>query len=101
LNLSDVIGEMVQLVRPELLRHRVSLSVELEPSLPEVSGDRVQLQQVLLNLLVNAMDAMGGVEERERRLGIRGRLDKNGERPEVTIGVEDCGIGLPPGMTTR
>jgi signal transduction histidine kinase len=77
------------------LRH-VSIRTDVPAALPVVVGDRVQLQQVLLNLLVNAMDAMASVGEAERRLEIRGQLDTQDGHPAVTIRVEDRGIGLEP-----
>jgi signal transduction histidine kinase len=66
--------------------------------LPTVSGDRVQLLQVLLNLVVNGMDAMGAVDERERLLEIHGRRD---DGHTVTIGVRDRGVGLTAAQMPR
>jgi signal transduction histidine kinase len=94
--LASIVDDVVALAVRESRHRGVAIRTDIPPDLPVVLGDRVQLQQVLLNLVVNAMDAMATFEESERRLFIRGRLDTDGGRPAVTIGVEDQGIGLRP-----
>ncbi|HVN37970.1 MAG TPA: PAS domain S-box protein [Myxococcota bacterium] len=94
LRLGEVVRDVLALAAAESAARQVTIRTDLAADLPVVMGDRVQLQQVLLNLVVNAMDAMAGVDESERRLEIRGQLDMQDGRPAVTIRVEDCGIGL-------
>jgi signal transduction histidine kinase len=98
LNLNDLIQETVALARPEITRRKVSLQTRLAPELPSVPADRVQLQQVLLNLVVNALDAMGAVTGRQRVLCI------STTRPEphaVQVAVQDTGVGIDPQAATR
>ena len=75
----------------ELSSHRVALRLELEPGLPAVMGDGVQLQQVIINLVMNGIDAMQPVTDRPRELVIRSRKD---ETQQVVITVKDCGGGI-------
>jgi signal transduction histidine kinase len=78
----------------------VILRSELAEDLPPVSGDRVQLQQVILNLLLNAADAMSGVEDRPRQLLVKtGREVDEGDR--VRLAVQDTGIGFEPSCVER
>jgi PAS domain S-box-containing protein len=91
LNLNDAIQEVIALSRGECQRSRIMIQVELEEDLPNVSGDRVQLQQVILNLLRNALDAMVDVHDRQRQLLIRTERD-GGDRVRVT--VRDAGVGI-------
>jgi signal transduction histidine kinase len=72
--------------------------MELEPRLPRVFGDRVQLQQVIINLAMNGIEAMQSVEDRQGVLGIRSGQDDQGR---VFLAVSDCGIGIAPEETER
>jgi C4-dicarboxylate-specific signal transduction histidine kinase len=90
-DLNDATREVIALSLCDLQRRRLILQPELADDLPCVNGDRVQLQQVILNLLLNAADAMSGVEDRPRRLVIRTERDE-GDR--VRLSVRDLGIGF-------
>ena len=93
LNLNDVIEQLVLLVERELLNNRVSLRLELAPALPVVLGDRVQLQQVIMNLAINGIQSMASVTDRRRELLIR---SCQGEDGQVLIEVRDDGVGIDP-----
>jgi two-component system, LuxR family, sensor kinase FixL len=90
LNLNDVIDEVLLLVRHEVSSHRISLLRELASGLPPVLGDQVQLQQVLINLVINGIQAMATVIDRPRELLIRSRQ----EADQLLIAVRDSGIGI-------
>jgi signal transduction histidine kinase len=91
-DLNEIIREMVVLLHSEAIQYGVFVPTELAPDLPEVMGDRVQLQQVLLNLMMNSIDAMK-VVDRPRKLIIQ---SQRGEDGEVLISLSDTGVGLPP-----
>ncbi|MDB5541276.1 MAG: domain S-box protein [Devosia sp.] len=98
LEINDVIREVIGLTRAEAMRNRVSVRTELADDLPPVQGDRVQLQQVILNLIVNAMEAMSSDSEGPRELVIgTARADPEG----VLVTVRDTGPGFPPGALDR
>jgi len=92
-DLNEATGEVIALSLSELQRNRVMVRTELANDLPPVMGDRVQLQQVILNLFLNASGAMSSVDERPRHLVIRTERDE-GDRVRLT--VQDAGIGLDP-----
>ena len=92
--LADVIADVLPLVRSELRGHAISLHVCLDASMPPVAADRIQLQQVLINLLVNASEAMRGVAAERRRLVVRGTPDRLEDRDWAVITIEDAGVGL-------
>nr|WP_245445975.1 ATP-binding protein [Mesorhizobium kowhaii] len=94
LDINNAISEMIPLVHQEALGRRVSLRLELAPALPAVLGDRVQLQQVIINLIVNGIEAMAPVTDRSRDLVVRSQLDDSGQ---VLVAVEDSGVGIDPG----
>jgi C4-dicarboxylate-specific signal transduction histidine kinase len=91
LDLNDAIQEVIALSRSDLQRNRVALHSELADGLPNVNGDRIQLQQVILNLLRNASDAMMDVQDRPRQLVVR-TARENGDR--VRVSVRDAGVGI-------
>ena len=91
LDVNEVVEESLRLVRSDLLNRQVVVSTELAEALPAVSGDRNQLQQVLLNLMINGCDAMDG-RPAESRLLVRTRGTANGN---VEISVADRGAGIP------
>lgn len=100
-DLREVIAEVVALARYESAARRVTIQTATPAGLPPVWGDRVQLQQVLLNLVVNGLDAMAEVPETKRFLLIRARYDRQEDRPAVTIEVQDTGAGFAPGQLAR
>ena len=93
LDLNEAICEVVALSLSELERNKVIVRTELAGELPRVRGDRVQLQQVILNLFLNASDAMSGVDDRPRQLVIRTERD---EKDRVRLSVRDTGVGFEP-----
>ena len=90
-DVNDVIREMIVLLRSEITRHGISVRTELASYLPRLMGDRVQLQQVLMNLIMNSVDAMKDVDE-TRELAIRSRQEDDGR---LMVSVIDTGVGLP------
>jgi PAS domain S-box-containing protein len=98
LDLNEVVREVIALVQRELTGHQVSLRTELAPALPMILGDRIQLQQVLINLAMNGMEAMQPVTDRPRELVIRSRQD---EAHQALLTVTDCGVGIPAGNADR
>jgi len=92
LDINDVIREVMTLVQRELTSHQVSLRTEFAPALPLILGDRVQLQQVIINLVMNGAEAMQSVTDRPRELVIRSGQD---ETQQVVVSVTDCGVGIP------
>src|SRR5712692_2207837 len=98
MNMNEAIQEVVALARSELRRNNVTLRMELEDDLSPVLGDRVQLQQVVLNLVMNGVEAMSTVGERPRELVIRTQKD---EADQVRVAVQDSGMGLDPQSRER
>jgi PAS domain S-box-containing protein len=97
-NLNEAAQEVIALSLTELQRNRVILRPEFADDLPVVTGDRVQLQQVILNLLKNASDAMRAVNDRPRQLQIR---TERGQDGQVQLSVRDAGVGLDPQVMDR
>jgi PAS domain S-box-containing protein len=96
-DVSEVIQEMVVLLRGEAMRNSILVRTQLEADTPQVMADRVQLQQVLMNLILNGMDAM------KDAIGIRELIIKSqrGENDQVLVSVSDTGVGLPPEQAER
>jgi len=91
LDLNDVVRDVMVLVQRELSSHRVSVRMKLAPLLPMILGDRVQLQQVIINLVMNGIEAMQPITDRPRELAIRSGQD---ETRQAFVNVTDCGIGI-------
>jgi PAS domain S-box-containing protein len=92
LDLPEITRDALDLVRSDLLVRRISVTTRFAPSMPPVVGDRVQLQQVILNLVHNACEAMAGIESGERKLTIETAADGD----HVEFSIADNGAGIPP-----
>ena len=90
-DLNEVIRDIVNLMRSDLINRNVTVDIDLAQNLPAITGDRVQLQQVLLNLALNGCEAMGDYNSSERRLLIASQW----ENGAVQVSVADCGSGIP------
>jgi signal transduction histidine kinase len=96
-DVNDVAREVIDLTYGELASRRVTVKTAFTPKIPVVRGDRVQLQQVLLNLILNACDAMSGTHASRRQVGISTSADPR----FVELLVTDCGPGIPDGQLER
>ncbi|HYZ40900.1 MAG TPA: PAS domain S-box protein, partial [Stellaceae bacterium] len=96
--INETIREVIALTQTEMQRNGVTLQSRLAGELPPVSGDRVQLQQVMLNLIVNAIEAMGGTREGPRELTIRSGID---DTDDLFVQVQDTGPGIDPADLDR
>jgi len=96
-DVNEAIREMIVLLRSEATRYKITVRMELAADLPRILGDRVQLQQVLMNLIVNSIDAMKEVDG-PRDLVVKSQRT---EREEVLVSVSDTGVGLPPQQTDQ
>lgn len=102
LHLASVLDDVVALVRPELTKRHLIVDATVPPSLPLVIGDRVQLQQVFLNLLMNAIEAVSAAPESKRRtIAVTGCGHRLGERAAVLITVSDSGPGIKADIASR
>jgi signal transduction histidine kinase len=91
MDLNDAAREVLAMSSNDLHRQRVVVRAELADEFPLITGDRVQLQQVILNLLRNALEAIAGVTDRPRRLLIKTDIEEKGH---VRLSVEDTGVGV-------
>jgi C4-dicarboxylate-specific signal transduction histidine kinase len=91
-DINEVIREMIVLLRNQATRFTISIRADLASDLPQVKGDRVQLQQVMMNLIMNSIDAMKDVNG-TRELAIKSHRTEN---EQLTVSVSDTGVGLPP-----
>ncbi len=98
LELNQLIDDTLQLLRSELILRQISWREELIPALPLVSGNRVEIQQVLMNLILNARDAVLSNSPEDRRLVVSTALDAPGH---VRVSVSDCGPGVDPAMAAQ
>ena len=98
LDLNETIAEVVAFAQGEVRRTRVTLRTDLAADLPRVIGDRVQLQQVVLNLVLNGLEAMGAIADRPRELVIN---TKREDAEHVRVAVRDVGVGLDPASSNR
>jgi PAS domain S-box-containing protein len=96
-DVNEVIEEMIVLLRGEAARYSISVRTELATDLPQVMGDRVQLQQVVMNLMTNSIDAMKAVDG-TRELAI---TSQQAENEQLLVSVSDTGVGLPPGQADQ
>jgi two-component system sensor kinase FixL len=93
-DVADVIRHVLPLVRPELERYGITLDIPPSPDLPQVMGDQIQLQQVVLNLIMNAAEASREVPPERRRLRVGAALEHRADGPWAVVAVEDAGIGF-------
>jgi signal transduction histidine kinase len=97
IDVNEINRETVALLRGEAVRNNISVRTELAADLPQIVGDRVQLQQVAMNLIVNIIEAMKDVDGR-RELVIK---SQRAENEQVLVSVSDTGVGLPPQLAEQ
>jgi predicted ATPase/signal transduction histidine kinase/GAF domain-containing protein len=97
-DINDTIRETVTMLNSEIRRRRVAIKVDLSASEQTVRGDRVQLQQVIMNLILNGLDAMMTTDDRPRLLSLSAERDSSGT---IAVSVADVGVGLPSGKMER
>jgi PAS domain S-box-containing protein len=100
-SVNQIVRDVVALTGGELRQKNIELSVELNPSLPAIMGDSIQLQQVLLNLIMNAIEAMSGITNRRKILRVQSELGELDGKPAVSLKVSDTGIGFSTTDTGR
>jgi C4-dicarboxylate-specific signal transduction histidine kinase len=93
IGMNDIVHEVIAITRAEVQKSGAAIRTELADALPPVTGDRVQLQQLVLNLIMNGVEAMSGLQDRRRELVIGTRV---GEGGDVVVAVRDSGVGLDP-----
>jgi PAS domain S-box-containing protein len=98
LNVNELMREALTLTRGELARHQIAIQTDLREGLPHVVGDRVQLQQVLVNLMLNSADAMSAIADGRRLLTLRSRTNDDGG---ILVEVADTGVGLAAGSSDK
>ncbi|MCP3727763.1 ATP-binding protein [Paraburkholderia sp. CNPSo 3272] len=98
LEIGQVVDDVIALLQRDLLNHRIALTRKLSPDLPVVLGDRIQLAQVITNLLMNGIQAMDSIEDRPRELSIESQCS---DEAGVIVAVQDSGDGIDPGVIAR
>jgi C4-dicarboxylate-specific signal transduction histidine kinase len=98
LDINNLISDAILLVQREAISSHVSLQMDLASRLPAVRGDRVQLQQVIINLVMNGIEAMAAVTDAPRKLLVRSHLH---EADQVIVAVQDLGSGIDPDNADR
>ena len=100
-SVNQIVRDVLALTAGELRQHQIELSLDMAPTAPAVLGDTVQLQQVLLNLIKNAIEAMTGISNGQRTLRIQSRLGELEGKPAVMVELRDTGVGFSSIETTR
>lgn len=98
IEINELVLDVFKLIRSDLISQGVEVSMNLNPNLPQIFADRIQVQQVVLNLAVNACDAMASIPRSERRLSVQTRALDGGE---VAVCVSDRGVGIPADQLDR
>jgi C4-dicarboxylate-specific signal transduction histidine kinase len=98
LDVNNAISEVLTITRQELQKHKVSVQTMLAPDLPIVHADRVQVQQVVLNLVMNGIEAMREIVNRPRVLLLKSEMSNN---QHIAVSIEDSGVGLDPTQVGR
>jgi C4-dicarboxylate-specific signal transduction histidine kinase len=93
IEINSIINGVIGLINSELVLRNTSITMDLDPDVPVVQGDSIQIQQVLINLMTNALDAMDGQPVDRRRIAIS-TISENSE--EILVSISDSGGGIPP-----
>jgi signal transduction histidine kinase len=96
--MNELISDVLDLTGWELQKHQVSVKTQLSSSLPMIVGDRIQLQQVILNLILNGIEAMAPVADRPRVLSVKSVPFKDGE---IQVSFQDTGVGIDPASASQ